>query len=57
VYHPADRDQLNLTSIAFRADQSSGRLRENLRNLAISIDPRLELQDIRTLDQIYEDQA
>jgi ABC-type antimicrobial peptide transport system permease subunit len=57
VFHPVDPGRLNPASIGFRADQTDGRLREELRDLAARIDPALELEDMRTLKEIYDDQA
>lgn len=57
IYHPVDREALAPLSISFRTDAADGELRQDLRELAARIDPALELQGLRTLKEIYDNQA
>jgi predicted permease len=57
VFHPVDRSVLSPVSIGFRTDIADGQFREDLRDLAARIDPALEVQDIQTLAELYDNQA
>jgi predicted permease len=57
VFHPVDRSALSQISIGFRTDDADGQFREELRDLAARIDPALEIEDIQTLEELYDNQA
>jgi predicted permease len=57
VFHPAGAPQSAAASIAFRTSSTDGSLREELRSMARAIDPALATDEIRTLQELYDDQA
>lgn len=56
VFHAIDSTRPDSVSIGFRTEQTDEGLREELVDLAARIDPALELENVRTLREVYDDQ-
>ena len=57
MYHPAVPGQIHPASLTLRMEPNAGGVAGGLREITATLDPTLRADDLRTLDEIYRQQA